>query len=351
MLAACSRNLTVPAAVDRTPPTLSAFTASPAFVKQGATLTVTFTSSEELPATAQGERPNPDVQFAGAPMDCTSNALAWVCTLAIDASFEEGQHAVSVAASDAAHNQTTRASAALVTVDFHPPLLAGSESPAPAIKGSATSFIVDSDELLGAAPTVTAAYLTGAPVCAGAIPGTRFVCTGATVAATAAAGTAGFTVSGADQAGNAGSAQGLIALQNPLLPPPRVSVGTVSPNPVNAGTEVTITLTADQPLDLCAASVAGQLAPCAAPAGASCTCRFTVPPSLLEGNNIILGFATNDNGTGTGSGGVQIDNTPPARPSPSWRCARSTSAAWRAGTAARWPGSTPARWSTATGSP
>src|SRR5436190_872013 len=109
--------------------------------------------------------------------------------------------------------------------DRTPPVLTRFAASPPFAKAGATVTITfDANEPLGAAPTITASFLTGSPVCAGAVPGTRFVCTGASIAAAAPIGTATFTATGADRAGNSGaSALGSIQVQNPVLPPPQVS--------------------------------------------------------------------------------------------------------------------------------
>ena len=304
LLASCTRDLALPAGGDRTPPTLGRFAASPAFAKAGATVTLAFEANEPLSeATASA---------AGKAAACTVHGALATCTLLIDAAMAEGELTFDVTASDLAHNRVQAPAAASVTLDFTAPVLVVSESPTPAVKGQPASFVVDADEPLGAAPTVAAGFLSGTPVCTGSVPGTRFVCTGATIADAAPSGVAHFTASGQDRAGNAAtSAPGTVQVQNPVLPPPHVSVQAVTPNPATVGTLVTITLAANQALNSCAASVAGQLAPCDAPAGLTCTCRFTVPTSLVEGNAIVLAFGTSDSGTGTGAGGVQLDFTAP----------------------------------------
>lgn len=304
LLAACTRDFAVPAAGDRTPPVLSRFAVTPQFAKAGATVTLTFEANELLlSATAR---------LAGSDATCTVHGASASCTAVVSASMAEGDAAIDVTARDLVQNEAVAPAAATITIDFTPPALVVSESPSPAIKGSPTSFVVDANEPLGAVPTIAAEFLAGAPVCAGAVPGTRFVCTGASISDAASVGPASFTASGEDRAGNkAVSAAGAVQVQNPVLPPPHVTVQAVSPNPATIGTEVSITLAANQPLTNCAASVAGQLAPCADPSGSTCVCHFTVPSSLVEGNAIVLGFATSDNGTGTGSGGVQLDFTPP----------------------------------------
>ena len=303
LLAGCSRDLALPTGEDRTPPTLGRFSVTPAFAKAGATVTLDFEANEPLSvATATA---------GGTGMTCAVHGSSAACTLLVDAAMTEGEQAIDVTASDLARNLTKAPAAATVTLDFTAPTLVVSESPTPAVKGQPTSFVVDADEPLGAAPTVAADFLTTRPVCSGSLPGSRFVCTGASIADGAASGVAHFTASGQDRAGNAASAAGTVQVQNPVLPPPHVSVQSVSPNPATVGTQVTLILAATQPLNSCAASVAGQLAPCDAPVGLTCTCRFTVPTSLVEGNAIALAFGTSDNGTGTGAAGVQLDFTAP----------------------------------------
>lgn len=302
---ACTRDFAVPANLRTRPPQLGHFAVAPPFARAGDTLTLSFDVDEDLAAAA--------ATFAGAAAACAIHGLSVACTVTAATAMGEGPHAFDVSATDAARNEAKVSSAATAVLDFTPPVLAVAESPTPAIRGSPATFVVDANEALGAAPTIDAAYLSAPPVCTGAVPGTRFVCTGATVAEGAAVGPASFSAAGVDRAGNTGrSAPGAVNIQNPAQPPPHITIAAVQPSPAAANTPISFTLAANQPLDSCAASVAGQLADCGArPTGATCTCTFTIPTSLAEGDNIILGFGSNVNGTGSGSGGVQIDNTRP----------------------------------------
>ena len=86
----------------------------------------------------------------------------------------------------------------------------------------------------------------------------------------------------------------------------------VAPSVARAGDEVTITFAADRPVATCVASVGGQGAACAAPAGETCTCTFEVETTTPEGTAFVLAVASDAAGSGSTGGVVQIDRTAPS---------------------------------------
>jgi predicted secreted protein len=91
---------------DRIAPGLVSFQASPAIARAGATVTLTFESTEELPPGARAPAPNPEVGFAGATAVCASAGNAHACTVTVLSPMEERSQTFEVAAADAAGNET-----------------------------------------------------------------------------------------------------------------------------------------------------------------------------------------------------------------------------------------------------
>ncbi len=194
-----------------------------------------------------------------------------------------------------------------IEVDRRPPALDVTADRPRATAGEPIAFFVDADEPLGEPPAIRSSLFGADVPCAGPAPGRHFRCD-AVVAPSVQAGVAVYLATGADRAGNAGeSSQGTI----PVVVPPAVHVADVDPAIARDGAQVTLTLSADQPLLSCGSDAGGPAVRCDPPAGSACTCFLVVDASVAEGPLDLPLFAENENGTGRAVATLVVDRTPP----------------------------------------
>jgi len=220
---------------------------------------------------------------------------------------EDASVPISAALVDLSGNENAGPTGKALRFDFTGPKLTGQATPAPAVKGEPITFQVTSDEPLASAPVVSAAFVVGNPVCAGATPGTTFECFGALVSPSAGRGLQSFEISGADVVLNAGSGVGTIS----VVAEPVVSLDRLTPGAARLGHRVSIDFHGDQKLTGCTATVGSLLASCTAPSGPSCTCSFTVNEWLPEGEVPVVVTGIAATGTGYASGVFYVDSSKP----------------------------------------
>lgn len=299
-------------ASDLAPPTFSNFSATPSFAGPNATVTLRFDASEALPVDARLPAINPEVTFGGVAMACVANGFTHTCTLATDPAWLDGARSFRILGADATGNLGDQSPPVSVTVDYTPPALTVSATPNPVTKGDPLTFLVTANEPLDSfsPPSIAASFLTGTPSCSGA--GNSFSCSGAVVAEAAPGLSGSFTATGRDLAGNtATSAAANVTLVNPVLLPPRLTVGAIGPNPATDGDTLAISFTANQDLVSCEARVSNQLASCSLAGPRTCACSFVVNPTVLEGVAAIDLTGMNANGAGQAATAVQVDRTGP----------------------------------------
>lgn len=314
LLAGCPEFSSPPAftnASDDTPPAFSNFAATPTFAALDTAVVLTFDATKRLPPEARDPKPNPEVTFAGVPMACTANGLSCRCETTVTDGLAEGIGHFEVVGTDAGGNESEPLDAPVtVTLDFTPPALTGSATPNPATKTQAITFTITSNEVLGEAPVVNAAFIAGTPVCSRS--GESWTCNSA-VSDDASTGDATFTVTGSDRAGNTATSDAVtVTLKDPPSSgAPTISFNGVSPPLAKVGDTLVITYSANQALTSCSALVSNATATCAPPVDTACACTFVVDANIADGLATITVNGTSATGTGVANGSVQIDKTPP----------------------------------------
>ncbi len=127
--AALGSSAAVAFAVDNTAPTFSSLTAAPAYAKQGATVTISFTASETLSA-------DPTVTVNGNPATKSgaSSGLNYVYTYVVSGSDSNGSASVNVSGTDVAGNSGSASTS--FTVDKTAPTVSITSGPSPTLTGS-----------------------------------------------------------------------------------------------------------------------------------------------------------------------------------------------------------------------
>lgn len=293
---------------DQTPPAFSNFRLERPVVRAGASVVLSFDSTEPLPPGALAPH-NPEVTVGGLPMTCTSMNLAHRCVVTVPVALGEGSRPFRVRAADAAGNEADVVPPIAVVLDFSAPAIAAFATPSPALRGQPVNFGVSASEDLDPLdpPVITGVFLASPPTCAGA--GRTFNCTGGLVAVDAPVGIHTFVAAARDPAGNVGMLSVDVEVQAPVEPPPRVAFNWIRPPLAADGTDVTLEFSADRAIDECGAVVGGQVAFCSIVAASRCRCVLSVTPSIPEGNDAVTVSVTSGGAVGQALGALLVDRT------------------------------------------
>ncbi|MBI5527233.1 MAG: hypothetical protein HY897_12935 [Deltaproteobacteria bacterium] len=134
---------------DKTPPEFINASATPTQATLGQTVTLTFDSSEPLPPAARGERPNPEVTFAGMPMNCVMPGLNATCTIFPDLAMGTGFKTFTITGTDAAGNTAGPVPTDKgVKLDFTPVVTIAEISPPVVADGAAVTILFGANQAL-----------------------------------------------------------------------------------------------------------------------------------------------------------------------------------------------------------
>jgi len=306
---------------------LASLKLSPSFAKIGSTVSVDFEASEPLPEStsfAGQEISNPSLSLDGHAFSCSHDALAYHCTLEIEADrFQEGRFPLSILAFDQVGNRSQPlAVAPSLTLDFSPPLMTVNASPPEIEPSQALELIVRSSEALVDLPTVSSDFGVDPSCQDNSGVGREFVCTlvlGPEPVTKENSGYHGILVTGRDQAGNQSQGNTSVNLIDTSLVLDPASV-TISPRVAMEGSIVNLQFEALKgTMNSCGVLVGTRVANClvrsidnqSVPIVSACECSFEVVSSVLEGIQTVVLSGRNNRGSDELNTQFNVDRSPP----------------------------------------